>query len=48
MKICFQEIGEEEKLKNSEHDKEFHNDNDPQFFPDGHIAKTIIIEIKYP
>ena len=37
IEVLFELIGEEENLEDSEHDKKFNNDNEPELFTNGHI-----------
>jgi hypothetical protein len=44
VKICIQVIWKEEYSQHHEHDEEFYKYNQPECFPNCHIAKTIPIK----
>ena len=47
VEIPFQDIGKEEEPQNGKHDKEFDQDNPPQFPAPGHVPEAFIIEPEY-
>jgi hypothetical protein len=44
IEIAFQQIGEKEEPEDGKHDKEFKQDNAPEFPAPGHLPEAIIIE----
>jgi hypothetical protein len=44
IEIALQQIGEKEEPEDGKHDKEFKQDNAPEFPPPGHLPEAIIIE----
>jgi len=45
IEVCFQKIGEKENLQNYKHDKELHQDNDPNLTaPITHVFESAEIE----
>ena len=43
-KVPFQHIGKEKDLKDGKHNKQFEQDDPPQFPAPGHVPETIIIK----
>jgi len=44
IEIAFQQIGEKEEPEDGKHDKEFKQDNAPEFPSPGHLPEAIIVE----
>ena len=44
VEITLQQIGEKEKPEDGKHDKEFYQDDPPEFSTPGHLSKAIVIE----
>ena len=48
IELCSKVILEKEQSQDGEHDEELDKDDDPKPFSDGHIAKTVVVEVKDP
>jgi hypothetical protein len=45
-KVPFQHIGKEKDLKDGKHNKQFKQDDYPQFSAPGHVSKPLVIEFE--
>jgi hypothetical protein len=48
LEVPLQQIGEEKQAQNCKHDKEFDQDNAPEFSAPGHVPESLVIKTEYP
>lgn len=47
VEIALQEVWKKQQLHHHEEDEQFDQDDQPQGFPDGHPAETVVVEQPY-